>query len=649
MHRRGARLALFLVLVAAGGVAGCEEEFSDERRGVLDLNSFYTRMAVGVSGTRLDPDDVPEQILAETGYIAGQVAELYNFGQVPVIRDPATGEPVGVRVQPMYFFYDQNDRPLFSRPVRELRDGTDWIKGGKAVLNPNPRNHCVGAPADEASQQACKARNEEEKKKPYPQRTRELLVDAARGSADYQRPIVDLTPEDNRPPRAQYTGFWEIVEVKVPAKYEPDAIKSLSTLQKALESGKFKARHTGKVINCPIVDERTHVSRGITGRRIFHPRIELWYRGLVGTCFLANGWETLGNDSGDVLFAGIDRDRVETFDVARISLGTGSSAVNDLVVPVGRSYVPALVSDPQSGDAPAITRVANNIVGTSVPRRSGADPGGYRPAQWLFDVPAPAEYEGGKWKGVEDFDRSTAEPRRTMSGAPYVANIAVRGLAVKCSFVPNYDTLDFRGRPRMQCGKRPPNMPNAEFDPTGDPVCNAERDPFNPADPPLECNKDTCFCDAPVVGYGQACGPGLAQCSRQKDKLSEEGYECFPPWGGFCHRSCGGANAFADMNAGVMDLTKQLDSRCLPPPASDPSATATNVTGDPVPGLLCFGGLGCIKMCDQNVSDPKQCSAEVTLSGMKRDIQEGQTCQDFGLHVCAWPDSHTPADFTIPK
>ena len=30
-----------------------------------------------------------------------------------------------------------------------------------------------------------------------------------------------------------------------------------------------------------------------------------------------------------------------------------------------------------------------------------------------------------------------------------------------------------------------------------------------------------------------------------------------------------------------------------------------------------------------------------------RDIQEGQTCQDFGLQVCTWPDTWTPRDFPI--
>jgi hypothetical protein len=32
-----------------------------------------------------------------------------------------------------------------------------------------------------------------------------------------------------------------------------------------------------------------------------------------------------------------------------------------------------------------------------------------------------------------------------------------------------------------------------------------------------------------------------------------------------------------------------------------------------------------------------------------REIQEGQICQDYGLHVCTWPDTWEPKDFPIPQ
>jgi hypothetical protein len=66
-------------------------------------------------------------------------------------------------------------------------------------------------------------------------------------------------------------------------------------------------------------------------------------------------------------------------------------------------------------------------------------------------------------------------------------------------------------------------------------------------------------------------------------------------------------------------------------------------------GFICLGGLGCVKFCDQNISDPKQCSVNVTVGDQMRDIQEGQTCQDFGLQVCAWPDTWEPKEFTVPQ
>ena len=92
---------------------------------------------------------------------------------------------------------------------------------------------------------------------------------------------------------------------------------------------------------------------------------------------------------------------------------------------------------------------------------------------------------------------------------PLVKNLPLRGVALPCSFEPNYETVDPRtGRRKMQCGRKiqDPNKPpgNFIFDSKGDPTCNMERDTLNPNDKPLECNRDTCFCDAPIVGYGQA-------------------------------------------------------------------------------------------------------------------------------------------------
>jgi hypothetical protein len=612
MSKRDDRLARFFLIglcsLIGAAVTGCKEEFSDEKFGVLDLASFYD------GGTQTNPAaGVPADIIADSGYIEGQIAEFYDFGLVPSIRN-TQGVPVAVRVQPMYFFFDSSGFPLFSHPVRELRGGTDWIKGGKAVLDPNPKDFCLVAGADPV---ACAAANEGERQKAYSLRRRDYVVDRNRGVSDFQRPVIDVVPGDDDPPRQQYTGLWEMIEVTVPDDYEPDAIKQLSTLQKAFDSGKFSRRSSGRVINCPIVDERTNVQRGITARGIFHPRIEIWYRRQLAFCFLANGWETLGNPGGELYFGGQDAARFDTFDVSRVKVG----ASTELAVNVGRAYQPTTFGfDEETGSNKIINHVTGNTLVSEQPRRSPNDATGYTPMRWVFDVPAPLDYKVGAWKSVGEIDvaRAVGSPVR-------VKNISVRGVAVKCSYPPIQAA-------QGQCGKDiSMGSGVVTIDPSGDPTCNAER---AGNDPPLECNPDSCFCDAPFVGYGQACGPGIAQCSPKGDKFSPEGYRCFPPWGGFCQRGCdpGKANARADENMGK-EITAQVDTRC----------------GE-VPGFICFGGLRtCVKFCNQNIKDPKQCSAMVPVGGEVRETQEGQTCQDFGLQVCAWPDTYTPQPFSVPK
>jgi hypothetical protein len=606
--------------VASAGVAGCEDEFSDEKFGVLDLASYYD------GGTQANPAaGIPAQIEANPGYLAGDTAEYYDFGLVPTVVEPTTGVPTAVRVQAMYFFFNDQERPLFSPPVRELRNGVDWIRGGHDVLNPNPKDFCQGA----SDQVACKELNEGEKLKSYPLRRRDPLLDPDRGNSDdYQRPLIDLSPRDRGGPATEYTGLWEIVEVIAPPGYDPDSIKHVATLQKGVTAGKFRMRGTGKVINCPLVDERTYVNRGMTSRRIFRPRIELWYRRLLAYCFLANGWETLGREDGVRYWANSDDQRLDTFDVNRLQLGDGPNATQRVLVPVGRAYEPAVIVDDQSFiNMPMVTRVAYNIITSSRPRHSPGDPPGYTPMRWMFDIPAPEDYESGTWKSEADLDLTNAIARRRGTVTPTVKNLPTRGVAIPCSF----ERLERSG----QCGRTEAANASGVYvaDAKGDPACNAERDPFNPKDLPLECNPDTCFCDAPFVGYGQACGPGVAQCQPDGDSFSPDGYSCFPPWGGFCQKACVGANSRASENQGK-EPNLWVDSRCG-------GASGYICLATPFPT--------CIKLCDQNVSDPLQCSVNTQVGDETRDIQAGQTCQDYGLHVCSWPDTWEPKDFPIPE
>ncbi len=619
------RLSVVAVALALALASGCSEEYSDEAFGVLDLAPVYD------GGTASDPTaGLPQQLDPETGYLDGARAEYYDFGVVAARTEPRTGQPRGVVVQPMYFFFRKSDGyPYFGKPVREMRDGSDWMLGGKSVRNPNPKNFCDGIPEADRPGHPCTDRNKQERTRSYSARQRDLLVDPGRPgrhTSDYQRPIVDVNPTNLSPNVPQYTGFWEIVEVLAPNDYAPDSIKHLDTLDRAVKSGGFKVRNTGKVIDCPVIDERTHVSRGVTDRPTPRPRVELWYRRQLAYCYLAHGWETLGNESLDLFYAGQDEERVDTFDVDRVVLGEGKDRENRLVVPIGRGYVPAIFTSDQSGSPPDITRIVDNLLTRGRPRHFKNDPPGYTPVRWMWDFVAPPDYQSGALKSVDQVDPEiTRAQRRTKAGGPLVIrNIPLRGVATPCSLPPT--TKLSRTQSGFQCGRLVPD-PN---DPgTDSKVVDARNDP-ECTKLGLECNKDTCFCDAPFVGYGQSCGPGIAQCNGEADKLSENGYTCFPPFGGFCHVRCnpGQPNTRAPENEGKK-LAQFVDTRCKA-----------------LSGYACLryqdAGI-CLKFCDLNVTEGNQCTAETQVDTEVQDIGAGQSCQDWGLEICTWPENYTPA------
>jgi hypothetical protein len=605
---------LLVAVCAALAATGCKEEFSDDAFGVLDLSSVYD------GGTRTDPArGLPTQISPTIGFIDGEQVEYYDFGVVPAQVDGASGKPIAVVVQPMYFFFTAKGYPLFSSPVRETRDGTDWMKGGKNTLDPNPKDFCAGVPMDKQKTDPCFRKNMEEKKKPYPVRERDPLPDRIRKVPDYQRPIVDVSPADLGGV-GTYTGFWEIWEVTAPDDYEPDAIKHVDTLRSAVNSGKFSQRRTQKVINCPIIDERTQVLRGVTDRPTPHPRIELWYKRKMTYCFLANGWETMGNDKGELLFSNSDDLRVDTFDVARLNIGEGKVKQTRLVVPVGLAYAPAIFTSDSSAAAPNVTRVVDNLLTRAVPRRHLGDAGGYTPIRWMWDVVVEQDYQQGALTSVDAVDATQSQPQNAFAQpfVPVVRNVPVRGLATRCSLPP------VEGRSPQVCGNVIPNpadplMPT--IDARGDKTCTSLG---------LECNKDTCFCDAPFVGFGQACGAGIAQCNPEKDALSETGYGCFPAFGGFCYLACNPSTANTRAADNMGKKANQLrDSRCKD-----------------VPGMVCLnynGGGLCLKLCDLNITVGNQCTANVPVEDMSQDIGANQTCQDYGLEICSWPDTYTPS------
>jgi hypothetical protein len=598
------RLLSFWALLTAVGAVGtaCSSDYNDDAFGVLEFK-----------GTP------PTQILAEDGFEGGARAQYYNFGDVASIQNEF-GEPLSARVNAMYFFFTPEGKPLMAPAMRELRTRQDFIVGGNNVVQMNPKDFCAVVGADPVG---CKALNDRQLDRPYSLRYRELLIDADRGTANYQRPIVDVSPTDITGIRGIYSGAWEIVEVTVPSGYQPDAIKHRATLKKAIESGDFKERRTGKVVNCPFIDERTEVTQGVADASTPRPRMEIWYRNKLAFCYLADGWLTLGDNTNNRYPANSDALRLDTFDVSRVLSGQGVAQETVLVVPVGKAFVPTRVSFDEVNGISGVP-AGGQIVTAGRPRKTKMDPTGYTPIRWLWEINFKGELIKDSFKDAASIDQDG----QTRPKSPTVVrNLPLRGVQVPCSLpkVPWQDKagkdIDLCGRSSLDAGKR------AIVDASGDPACNAIG---------LECNKTTCFCDSPPVKFGQRCGEGIARCDEDADDLSADGYTCFPSTVGFCYMGCDPytRNKFSRQNRG-REPKDFVDSRCKE-----------------LRGYSCFPfqnrGI-CLRFCDENVLDTetmKQCQStlEFKQAGVPRtvDLGQGQQCRNFGLQICSWPDDYSP-------
>lgn len=469
------------VIVSSGFLSGCAEDLSDDAYGFIDLAPYFYDGATPGKPTA----GLPINVSPQNGWMGGLRAEYYDFGLVNVARNrAATRVPDFAVVHPMYFFFDSSGKPLFSKPVYEERTGIWHMRGGKGAPNPNPRGD---AP----------------KNVPYTIRVRDRL-------GDFQRPIVDRIHHD-----ADYSGLWEVHEVMVPDDYEPDAIKSFETLERGLDSGKFLTRRTQKVINCPILDERTYVTPTPMWYGVPHPRIEIWYRTKQGSCFLADGWRTLGDDDGNLYPANSDNARLDTFDVIRYTIGDKQSARTVVVSPVGKLWVPTVTVVNQDPSRPPLDiRYVNDHLSDAMPRQSADSPPGYRPIRWMWDllVPQDPPYEAGTYKDLAQIDTFPAtvpippsvapagQQIRPRPQGPFMRNMPLIGRAVPC--VNNSQCAAVKAAPgiTLQCNTNP----SVEIGlGVGDAAAIDNLQRVREGGP---------RCDVPAVRFGEFCAPGIARC-----------------------------------------------------------------------------------------------------------------------------------------
>jgi len=491
-----APIALSMALPAT--LVGCADDWpADDQAGVIDLVPFFRAAANAADPTA----NLPRTLPLTRGWTAGTRVESVDFGAVTVPRKldgkgSALRIPDTAKVYPMYFFFDASGHPMYSKPLYDPRTGAWQMRGG-----PNPE-----APTPVATPDAEPARSSYFRL-PNLLRPRNVLIDEDRASSEFQRPIIDTLLDD-----ANYTGLWEIIEVTVKAGgYVPDSIKSGDTLDSAEAAGKISLQRTGKVINCPVVDERTTVIPSGMMNAIPRPRIEIWYRRMLGYCYLANGWETLGQAVDDTLSptdpanlrlfqAGMDiNNRVDTFDVLRTTLGAGPSETLAVAVPVSKLYVPtvAIPINNTSGDIPR-TRYVGDDLSLALPRHKASDPGGYSPIVWLWDLNVRQDppYVPGTYRDYAGLDPASTVARDADTNV-LTRNYAIVGVATSCKT--NADC-----RLGLQCNP----MPDVNLA-TADPPAGQ-----NLADVVI-AREGGARCDVPAKTFGEYCAPGVARCDVQ--------------------------------------------------------------------------------------------------------------------------------------
>ena len=244
--------------------------------------------------------------------------------------------------------------------------------------------------------------------------------------------------------------------------------------------------------------------------------MEIWYRTKLGSCYLANGWETLGETKVENNRELDPRDpknlalfpakteanrRIDTFDVIRFAVGEGVNQVLTVVVPAGKIYIPKVtISTMNPAQNNYDLRYFGDDITPAIPRHYDSDPPGYSPITWLWDVTVPQDppYASGSFKGLGDVDPLATKARdQVNNNSPvWTRNYPVVGVASPCRS--NADCAGFD----WQCNVLPDlDLATADLPPGK-----------NIADLTIE-REGGPRCDIPAVGYGQYCAPGIARCA----------------------------------------------------------------------------------------------------------------------------------------
>jgi hypothetical protein len=467
-------------------------------------------------------------------------------------------------------------------------------------------------------------------------------------------------------------------------------MKSMKTLQKGLDDGTFEVRRTQKVIDCPVLDDRTYVTPTAMYYGIPHPRIELWYRTKQGSCFLAEGWLTLGDMNGELYPAKSDSRRLDTFDIIRYTVGSGEGQRIAVTVPITKMYQPRMRVAGQ-GPSNVQLRFGGDWLSDTLPRLTDADPKGYSPIRWMWDISVNQDppYEAGTFRDIRAVDASQIAARNSVGNneSPWTRNMPLVGRAIPCT--KDDDCVDRNGD-HIYAG---PNRfgplscnPGPDLGLVANPVPAGTRDANGDGkltvDDVVLLREGGPRCDLQAVGFGQFCAPGIARCMLSTAGTNEAkvqsngkdvggllgGYVCIPRSGGYCYFRCDSDAMNTSTTAAMtMRLTYPgpqmqkleknasypFDSRC----GSLPGFQCKNPTsGPPSQARVCLRNCAAgdpdafnVLLCGKTVA------VSMTLSDKEgnnfafqdQDIMKGTVCKNTDLDStagCTWDPAYEPRD-----
>jgi hypothetical protein len=299
-----------------------------------------------------------------------------------------------------------------------------------------------------------------------------------------------------------------------------------------------------------------------------------------------------------------------------------------------------------------------------MPRYSPADPIGYRPIRWLWDLQVPQDppYVASTYRSVSQMDPVAMINRI----GPFTKNFPTIGVNTPCMASTDCDGVGRAPGINLECVTTQIGTPTSG----------------------LEADKGGARCDVSLNRFGEFCAPAIAGCvgsapagpdadfvaaNKKKaadDPLGKEGaimggYTCHPntAQGGYCMLRCDSEAS----TSGTPDAT-EVSVKYKGPDGQEKTDKGKYMGYDKrcgnLPGYKCLNPAGtavpttlrvCLRSCDGGKPDTFNdvyCQLPITDQPINertgtKNIQQGQKCSTRGLtgaSGCQWDPAYEPRD-----